>query len=74
MGENTYSRTTEGVMRQLLAITCLCLLPCTTGCSLLPAALFGIFGDHYSGGGYTRADREDHFNRAVEASQNHRDY
>jgi hypothetical protein len=58
-------------MRAFAVYLVLGALPLLGGCSLLPGALFGVFGDGYSGGGYTRADREADFNRRVEASQQH---
>lgn len=55
-----------------LAILCLLLLPACTGCSLLGETLFSLFGDSaYSGGGVTSADKRDHFERQVQASQDY---
>jgi hypothetical protein len=39
-----------------------------SGCALSDA-LFGAFGDNYSGGGYTRSDKKDHYDRQIEASR-----
>jgi len=57
-------------MRKSLILTCLCLLPAVTGCSMSDA-LFSVFGDHYSGGGYTREEKEYHYNQQVEASRSY---
>ena len=55
-----------------LALVCLLILPACTGCSLFGEALFGLFGSSaYSGGGFTSADKHDHFNRQVQASQDY---
>lgn len=55
-------------MRSTVVLAGLLLLPIFTGCTA-PEALFGVFGDHYSGGGYTRADKAHHFNQQVESSR-----
>ena len=54
-------------MRKAVILACLCLLPVASGCSMLDA-LFSVFGDHYSGGGYTREEKQYHYNQQVEAS------
>ena len=56
-------------MRKAIILICLCLLP-ATGCSMSDA-LFSVFGDHYSGGGYTREEKQYHFNQQVEASRSY---
>ncbi|MBI1249073.1 hypothetical protein GC197_14675 [bacterium] len=43
----------------------LLLVPCL-GCSMSDA-LFTVFGDHYSGGGSTRAEKEYDYNQRVNA-------
>jgi len=55
-------------MRKATLIACLLFLPMLSGCKTL---LFGVFGDYYSGGGSTRADKEDHYTRQFEPSQHH---
>jgi hypothetical protein len=60
----------EPVMRKIGHIACLLFLPMLTGCAVSDV-LFEVFGDHYTGGGYTRADKEYHYNQRVEASQNY---
>ncbi|MCA9236453.1 MAG: hypothetical protein KDA44_13350 [Planctomycetales bacterium] len=32
-----------------------------TGCAIIPDALFGVFGDAYSGGGIDRAAKRQHY-------------
>lgn len=55
-----------------VAILCLLILPACTGCSLFGEMLFGLFGDSaYSGGGVSSADKRDHFDRQVQASQDY---
>lgn len=51
-------------------LACFALLPLLSGCSVSDA-MFNVFGDHYSGGGYTRAEKEYHYNQQVEASRNY---
>jgi hypothetical protein len=46
----------------------LCML-LSSGCYVIPDALFSVFGDHYTGGGYARSDKQEHFDRQVDASR-----
>jgi hypothetical protein len=39
------------------------------GCTVSDA-LFEVFGNHYTGGGYTREEKEYHYNEQVEAHRN----
>ena len=55
-------------MRNMIIIAGIALLPTFTGCTAAEA-LFGVFGDHYSGGGYTRVDKERHFHQQAGAFQ-----
>lgn len=55
-------------MRKLTLIACLISLPMMSGCKTL---LFGFFGDYYSGGGSTRAEKQDHYDRRFEPSQHY---
>ncbi|MDA1055645.1 MAG: hypothetical protein O3C40_35060 [Planctomycetota bacterium] len=55
-------------MRKTTLIACFIFLPVLAGCTVSDA-LFGVFGGNYTGGGYTRADREYDYNQRVEASQ-----
>ncbi len=41
-----------------------------SGCSMSDL-IFGVFRDGYTGGGYTTADKKDHYDRQVEASRNY---
>ena len=54
-------------MRKLTLIACLIFLPMLSGCTVSDA-LFAVFGANYTGGGITRAEKEDHYNRQFEAS------
>lgn len=57
-------------MRRFLLIACL-LLPACTGCAWSDV-FFGLFGDSaYSGGGVSSAEKRDHFDRSVQASQDY---
>jgi hypothetical protein len=49
-------------------ILALCLL-LSSGCSVIPDALFSVFGGNYTGGGTTRAQKREHYDRQVEASR-----
>jgi hypothetical protein len=57
-------------MKRKLMVVGLLLLSMGTGCTVSDA-LFGLFGDHYSGGGTTREERQFHYRQQVEASQNY---
>lgn len=57
-------------MRKTMLVACLFLLPVFAGCAVSDA-LFAVFGDNYTGGGHTRADKETHFNRQMETSRNY---
>jgi hypothetical protein len=57
-------------MRQTVFIACLVVLPLLAGCTVSDA-LLTVFGDGYTGGGYTRADKEYHADQQVQA---YRDY
>ena len=57
-------------MRKLTLIACLTFLPLLAGCTVSDA-LFAVFSDGYTGGGYTRADKEHHYNQQVQASQHY---
>jgi hypothetical protein len=58
-------------MRRFLLIACLLLLPACSGCAWSDV-FFGLFGDSaYSGGGVTAAEKRDHFDRSVSASQDY---
>jgi len=57
-------------MRKAIILTLFVMLPALTGCTVSDA-LFAVFGDHYSGGGYTREEKEYHFNQQVRASQSY---
>ncbi len=59
-------------MRIKIALTCLFVLPLFTGCAAVPDVLFSVFGDHYTGGGITRVEKKDHYDRQVEASQSYK--
>jgi hypothetical protein len=62
----------EPAMRRFALLVCLLILPACTGCSLFGDFLFGLLGDSaYSGGGVTSADKRDHFDRQVQASQDY---
>jgi hypothetical protein len=54
-------------MKTFRFLACLFLLPAISGCAMSDA-VFAVFGDHYSDGGYTRADRKYHFEQQLEAS------
>jgi hypothetical protein len=45
------------------------LWPLLAGCTVSDA-LFAALGDHYTDGGYTRAEKQYHYNQQVEASRN----
>ena len=55
-------------MSKRTLLSFLLLLPTLTGCAISDT-LFEVFGDHYTGGGYTRAEKEYHYNQQVEASR-----
>ena len=56
-------------MRRIVICVSLSFLMSISGCAL-PDALFNLLGDHYTGGGTTRAEKEYHFNAQIEAAQN----
>lgn len=56
------------LMRTRILIILVFGLPVLSGCSL-PDALFGVFGDHYTGGGTTRIEKKRDYDRYVEASR-----
>ena len=60
-------------MRKTMAITCLIFVSQFTGCAISDV-LFSAFGESYTGGGVTRADKELHYNQQVEASQNYNNW
>ena len=60
-------------MRKLLHITCLLLVSTLTGCAISDV-VFSAFGDHYTGGGTTRAEKKYHYDQQIEASKMHRDW
>jgi len=55
-------------MNRYLSLFGLLLLVGAGGCSL-PSALFSVFGNHYTGGGTTLADKESHFDRQFESTK-----
>ena len=57
-------------MKRILYAVAFVLMPTLTGCTV-SEALFSVFGDHYSGGGLTREEKQYHYKQQVEASQNH---
>lgn len=57
-------------MKRMCVCVALAFLPLLAGCTISDA-LFAVFGDSYSGGGYTQADKQYHYNQQVEASQNY---
>ena len=57
-------------MRKTTLIVCLIFLPMFAGCTVSDA-LFAVFGEHYTDGGYARAEKEYHYNQQVEASRNY---
>lgn len=60
-------------MRKTMLIVCLLMLPLLTGCTMSDA-LFSVFGDHYTEGGFTRVEKEEHFNQKFQASQSYNDW
>lgn len=57
-------------MKSIVFLAILLVLTTFTGCTVSDA-LFSVFGDHYTGGGHTRAEKEYHYNQQVEASRNY---
>jgi len=57
-------------MKRIVFLAILGILTTFTGCTI-PDAIFSVFGDHYTGGGYTRAEKEYHYDQQVEASRNY---
>jgi len=57
-------------MKPITLLFVLAILSMFSGCTVSDA-LFSVFGDHYTGGGYTRAEKEYHYNQQVEASRNY---
>lgn len=57
-------------MRKTIAITCIIFVSQLVGCAISDV-LFSAFEHNYTGGGITRAEKKDHYNQQVEASQNY---
>ncbi len=57
-----------GIVRRFLFVCCLISTAQLSGCSLLPDAIFGAFGEKYSGGGTTLDEKKVHFNRQLDTS------
>jgi len=57
-------------MKPISLVGVLIILATSTGCTVSDA-LFSVFGDHYSGGGYTWEDKHYDYDRKLEAA---RDY
>jgi major membrane immunogen (membrane-anchored lipoprotein) len=55
-------------MRRILAILVICALPLLSGCALNDL-IFGLFSDHYSEGGYTQQDKQNHYDAQIQAAQ-----
>jgi|GEM_PF-4376023 len=55
-------------MRKTIACNCLFVLTLLTGCAMSDT-VFNLFGDHYTGGGTTRAEKRHHYDQQIEAAQ-----
>jgi hypothetical protein len=55
-------------MKRAAILAGLVILTMLAGCAVSDV-LFSVFGDHYSGGGTTRADKEYHYNQQLEAAR-----
>ena len=55
-------------MRRTVAVIVFLFAPLLSGCTFSDA-LFGLFGDHYTGGGHTLEEKRYDYNRQLDAAR-----
>ena len=60
-------------MRKIALLVVLMTIPFVAGCAMSDA-LFSVFGDYYSDGGTTPAEKKYHYDRQVDAWDNYDRY